>query len=132
MVCRKLSWMVALMWFGLVSATAYAQDDDLYGDLPDPTRPLHKVQEPSDVAPKVEPSLTLSSIVLGADTRFAVINDRRVKVGDEINGVRVTEIRAREVIVEGFGARQNLRVLVQNSTTAVKDHPAQDSNHVVQ
>lgn len=134
MVCRKLSWTVALLQMAIVSTVVYAQDEDPYVDLPDPTRPLHVVPEPSnEVTPSAaDVTLTLSSIVIGADTRFAVINDRRVRVGDEVNGARISEIRAREVIVERFGTRQHLRVIVQNSTTAAKHHATQVTNHVVQ
>lgn len=130
MVRRQLSLFVALLTGVVVLGDVVTAQDDVYADLPDPTRPL-RVAEPAPdsatVSPAVAPrTLTVSSIVMGADTRFAVINDRRVKEGDVVDGMRVSHIRAREVIVEQNGVAQRLRLLANE--TNVMDKEGADVN----
>lgn len=125
MVCRQLSLFVALLTAVVVLGDAVTAQDDVYADLPDPTRPLRvevPEQVPAAMSPVVvPPTMTVSSIVVGADTRFAVINDRRVKEGDVVDGVRVSHIRAREVIVERNGVAQRLRLLANDTNVTDKE-----------
>lgn len=125
MVCRQLSLFIVLLAAVVALGDVVTAQDDVYADLPDPTRPLHVEPAPpvpAAVAPALGPqTMTVSSIVVGADTRFAVINDRRVKEGDVVDGVRVSQIRAREVIVERNGVAQRLRLLANESNVAEKE-----------
>lgn len=125
MVRRQLSLFVALITAVVVLGDVVTAQDDVYADLPDPTRPLRVLApalDPTVVAPAVAPrTMIVSSIVVGADTRFAVINDRRVKEGDVVDGMRVSHIRAREVIVEHNGVAQRLRLLAKETNVTDKE-----------
>jgi hypothetical protein len=59
--------------------------------------------------PAAEPVLRLQAISQRDGQPIAIVNDHLVRVGDEIDGIRVLAIRAEEVDVEFHGRRTTLR-----------------------
>lgn len=66
--------------------------------LNDPTRPPANIQGKVVVSPAL---FALNAIVIGKDRRFAIINGKYLKVGDEILGQHVTFISENTVQLEG-------------------------------
>jgi len=66
--------------------------------LEDPTRPLRKPAAPADAGPPAGRP-TLNSVLVGPERRHAVIDGRRLSVGDSHGGVRVLEIHPNRVVV---------------------------------
>jgi len=65
---------------------------------------------PSPLAPRpAEPELRLQAISERDGQPIAIINDHLVRVGDEVDGIRVLAIRGAEVDVEVRGRRTTLR-----------------------
>jgi hypothetical protein len=96
---------VLLAGFGLVlPATAVA---DTLADLPDPTRPSGFSGGGEPVA---RDGLTLYGTRVSARERVAVINGRRVGVGDEIQGATVNDIQAFQVTLTRGGRDITLRL----------------------
>lgn len=60
----------------------------------DPTQPPMMAKQTEGVEGN---AFTLSSIVIGAGRRFAVINDQFVSVGERIAGAKVVSIKANRV-----------------------------------
>jgi hypothetical protein len=100
----RLFLPVLLAGFGLVlPATAGA---DTLADLPDPTRPSGF----SGGGPVARDGFTLYSTRVSARERVAVINGRRVGVGDEIQGATVNDIQAFQVTLRRGGRDITLRL----------------------
>ncbi|MEQ8857031.1 MAG: general secretion pathway protein GspB [Pseudomonadales bacterium] len=71
--------------------------------LEDPTQPLRATGSgKSGAAPPQRPSL--SSVLIGQDRRFAVIDGRRMTEGESRAGIKVWEIRADRVVVSVNGS----------------------------
>jgi len=65
---------------------------------------------PSPLAPRpADPELRLQAISERDGQPIAIINDHLVRVGDEVDGIRVLAIRGAEVDVEVRGRRTTLR-----------------------
>jgi len=85
-------------------------------DLRDPTvlakfeQPAPEVSTPS--SPLAGTLLRLSYIRIAPDVRHAVINDRLVREGDELEGVTVKRITPQRVQVERDGELRELRLYV--------------------
>lgn len=69
--------------------------------LPDPTRPPG-LGAPSRTIAKV-PTYTVSSVVIGAQRRLAVVNGETVAEGDRVDGARVLAVLAAGVRLERNG-----------------------------
>jgi len=63
----------------------------------DPTKPFTGSKTVSSVKKKAK--LNLQSIIRMNDNKLAVINDRRLKIGDVISGYKVVEIKSRSVVL---------------------------------
>jgi hypothetical protein len=104
----------------LVSGWGLAETlhDEMWENLPDPTRPYRGFVAPSTeqsdpAAPAVErtSALTLQSVVTGPQVRYAFINGHRVEVGGSVDRARVVAIQPHEVIVDVQGQIQVLRLV---------------------
>lgn len=78
--------------------------------LDDPMRP------PSHNAAATAPAagatpFVLSSTLIGRERRSAVINGRRVGVGDHIDGARIIEIQPAQVLLQRQGRQLTLSLL---------------------
>lgn len=91
-----------------------------YAELADPMRPPQGSSTKPPVA-KRTPTYWLSSTVVANDRRVAVINGRRVGVGDRIGSARVIEILPTEVILQRQGNRIALRLLPVSVKTPVRN-----------
>lgn len=60
-------------------------------ELADPTRPNFGVG-PAQDAGSPAAALTLSAVFISGDTRIAVVNGRRVRVGETVGGATVSRI----------------------------------------
>lgn len=80
-------------------------------NLPDPTRPVTAAQlaGTASTVPGAE-TLTLQSVLIAGDRQLAIINGRRVQVGDTIGRSRVIHIDAGEVQLRRDGQLQTLTV----------------------
>ncbi len=80
-------------------------------DAADTKAPLVKLAAaPSPLAPRpANPELRLQAISERDGQPIAIINDHLVRVGDEVDGIRVLAIRGAEVDVEVRGRRTTLR-----------------------
>ena len=75
-----------------------------------PQRRETREAAPSPITPRAaEPELRLQAISERDGQPIAIINDHLVRVGDEVDGIRVLAIRAAEVDVEVRGRRTTLR-----------------------
>jgi hypothetical protein len=78
--------------------------------VPAPGRRETRAAAPSPLAPRpAEPELRLQAISERDGQPIAIINDHLVRVGDEVEGIRVLAIRGAEVDVEVRGRRTTLR-----------------------
>lgn len=85
------SWRLALVLAAVACAAPVSA-----APLEDPTRPALAPRSPAAPAPAVG-GPRLSSVLIAAHTRSALIDGRRVQVGDEIAGARVVAIGLGEV-----------------------------------
>ena len=105
----KLNRLLAITACALLSSVVYAQGAMIGGELlRDPTRPP---SVSADIAaPQVvdvggasfsldRSNYVLSFIRTGGSAPIAVINNMTLSIGDEIDGVRVLDIRNGEVVV---------------------------------
>jgi hypothetical protein len=75
-----------------------------------PGRRETRAAAPSPLAPRpADPELRLQAISERDGQPIAIINDHLVRVGDEVEGIRVLAIRGAEVDVEVRGRRTTLR-----------------------
>jgi hypothetical protein len=78
--------------------------------VPAPGRRETRAAAPSPLAPRpADPELRLQAISERDGQPIAIINDHLVRVGDEVDGIRVLAIRGAEVDVEVRGRRTTLR-----------------------
>jgi MSHA biogenesis protein MshK len=100
----------ALVTLGLAMAAtglAYAQT------LPDPTRPpagfnlAVGAAAPAQAAPD---PLVLESVLIHPDTRIAIINGERLRLGQKIRGLRLVRIADSEVVLLEGSERRTLKL----------------------
>lgn len=106
---RRSSGRAAWLLAGVLSAAAAAEEP-----LGDPMRP--PTMQPETTAPTPGERvgrLQLTSTVVGPERRIAVIDGRRLRVGDRIAGARVTAIDPASVRLVAQGRRFTLRLLQQ-------------------
>jgi len=60
-------------------------------ELPDPTRPSYVIGSAQDAGSPAA-ALTLSAVFISGDTRIAVVNGRRVRVGETVDDATVSRI----------------------------------------
>jgi MSHA biogenesis protein MshK len=103
---KRISSCALLCLFTVVSVEAAMQD---------PTRPP-SVKASSYVASKKQrgPRWVLTSTLISADRRTAVINDKVVARGDRINGARVVSIQPSAVRLRVSGRDITLMMLKKN------------------
>ncbi len=65
-------------------------------------------------------AFVLKGLVWNTDSPQAIVNDKVVKVGDEVNGIRVVEIRKDGVEFSQNGVNRLLRISTQSSAAAPK------------
>jgi len=120
----RKGWLILLV---LAVASARAES----GVMTDPTAPLlrtHDQQSASGFSVAelgqellgLFSSYSLSSILIRGEERIAVINDERVRVGDEIGRVRVAAIETGSVVLEGDGSVRVLSLHEKSIKTPVK------------
>lgn len=119
MFSHKACLLLALLAPHAIGATL---DDDL---LIDPTRPLDYV-ESADMdstgpsLPGVSPRYELSSVLIRAGDRIAVINDVRVREGDTVGAALVASIGADRVTLDIDGETETLELYRNSVKTLVK------------
>lgn len=84
-----------------------AAGDPLAG-LPDPTRPTPATPAPG---PATEDKTVLQSTLISPHRRLAIINGRRYRPGDALDGARIVAIRPYEVVLQDAGGRRLLRLV---------------------
>jgi hypothetical protein len=111
------------------TALAATQDDEL---LVDPTMPLSMVFSESaaasnsdggsifDVFSNVLTSYELSSVLIRAEDRIAIINKERVRVGDKVGSAVVASIEADHVTLNVDGELETLALYENSIKTPVK------------
>lgn len=97
------------MSFTLLLATAVIVNT--HASLPDPTRPLTATPSSGNSSnATADETLTLHSVLIAGERRLAIINGRRVQVGDTIGRSRVVRIEAGEVQLRRDNQLQTLTV----------------------
>lgn len=74
--------------------------------------------EPVEIVPAGEPDrfrLEGVSLAEGTERRHAILNDRVVRVGDEVNGHRVVAIERGRVVLESGGRRTEISIRSEKS-----------------
>lgn len=80
--------------------------------LPDPTRPPASARiAPTAAAPDADAKLELRAIFFADDRRFAVLNGRRVEVGDRVAGAEVVAIDVDRVRLRREGETLELELV---------------------
>lgn len=93
----------------LLLATAVAVN--AHAGLPDPTRPLTTAPSTGNSGTTAaNETLILHSVLIAGERRLAIINGRRVQVGDTVGRSRVVRIEAGEVHLRRDGELQTLTV----------------------
>ncbi len=95
-------------------AALFAAGAAMATPLSDPTRPPTAQAVSSHKAVRKQPRWTLSSTLVSAQRRTAVINDRVVSVGEKINGARVMAIDSDSVHLRRRGSDITLVLLRKN------------------
>ena len=104
---RHRRWAAGLLVLTLACGPAAAE-----GPLDDPMRPptAHPEEKAPDPGERIE-RLELTSTVVGPDRRVAVIDGRRLGVGDRIGGARIIAINPSSVRLVAAGRSYVLRLL---------------------
>lgn len=93
------------LWLAMLLGTAAAAR----ADLPDPTRPPARFAAPEAAAAAEGP--VLQSVLLPRQGRAsAVIDGRRVSVGEQFDGARLTQVSESEAVLVGPAGRRVLRL----------------------
>lgn len=80
----------------------------------DPTRPADFIRaRPSHAVPSDPPAPVLQSTLVSPQRRLAVIDGKRLRIGDRFNGAVITEISQYEVRMKKGGRVTTLRLLPQ-------------------
>lgn len=81
--------------------------------LPDPTQPMDFVARPNSGGSSVmvPAGPVLQSTVISPERKAAVINGKRVRVGDKFEGATITAITSYEVRMSRAGRETTLRML---------------------
>lgn len=99
--------------FMLICAVALAQEE--FEGLSDPMRPYETTVHSADSAEKTpavaSSTLSLQSIVMGTNERYAMINGQRVSVGSLVGDAYVEDILPRHVVVVRNARREVLPLL---------------------
>lgn len=80
--------------------------------------PAASADEPAAEAPAAEPDrfrLEGVSLAAGSERRHAILNDRVVRVGDEVNGHRVVAIERGRIVLESGGRRTEISIRSEKS-----------------
>ncbi|BFM16975.1 hypothetical protein R50073_31580 [Maricurvus nonylphenolicus] len=107
---------VLALFFSTLMGSVVAAD---YSAMRDPTKPLRFKAETEGLA-----SLSLHSVLISEDRKFAVINGKQVKEQDVINGARVVKIQPGRVRVLINGKEQELIMRAQVKKPAKAKNPA--------
>jgi hypothetical protein len=86
-------------------------------------RPSPKLQPVMPVAPPTTPEfpeLRLTGVILHGSRSSAVINQKTLKVGDYIDGVRLVEVQENRVVVEKNGLKKTISRFVMPATAMTK------------
>ncbi len=85
----------------------------------DPMRPPATASTPAMTGAGAEapPAPVLQSVIIGADRRHALISGRRVAIGDDVAGARVTRIEDGRVTLRGPQGTRELRLYPQVTKT---------------
>lgn len=108
--------VVAALLLSIFMGSVIAAD---YSAMRDPTQPLRFKAETDGLA-----SLSLHSVLISEDRKFAVINGKQVKEQDVINGARVIKIQPGRVRVNINGKEQELIMRAQVKKPAKAKNPA--------
>lgn len=78
----------------------------------DPTRPAYLSDRPAVVAKKQAPlvPLTVSAIFYAPNRKLAIINNQILRVGELIEGARITDIERSHVTIQRRGQTQSLSI----------------------
>ena len=99
---RDVSRLLALAALLMSVATA-GLADELFRD---PTRPYTAQQTYASVPSRFK----VNAIIVSDDRRLAIVNGRRVGVGDSIGGATVTAIAKHELTLDVAGETRTLRL----------------------
>ncbi len=106
MVSRVSARLMTVLMLSLISITVTAD----YRGMRDPTKPLRFVAESQGLA-----SLSLHSVLISEERKFAVINGKQVKEQELINGAKVIAIQPGRVrlLINGREKELVMRVSVK-------------------
>ncbi len=98
-MCDKIGFKFYV--FLLIFVSGY-----VYADFQDPTQPVEYRAEDSEVDPKLKKMedgmhIELDEILISGDSKLAIVNDRVVRVGDEVGENKVKSIDTYQVILTG-------------------------------
>jgi hypothetical protein len=89
----------------LAASLAVGQDDPTR-----PPSPSELARFTTDAAAGADESFRLQSVLVGPERRVAIVNDRRVGVGDTVDGARVTVIEPGGIVLETADRTIELKV----------------------
>jgi MSHA biogenesis protein MshK len=90
----------------LGSTSLYAQLD-----LPDPTKPSSFVPQVAKSTKSLVKQFKLHSVLISAQRRVAIINEKSVEVGDSVNGATVSQIEKSRVVLVKQGTHFSLSLV---------------------
>ncbi len=103
----KLFKLVGIAFIALVSFSGFADK------IHDPTLPKVKVDvgnNASQVSQETKQGAVLQGIVNKRNSRMAIISGQLTKVGDEVDGYRVSQINKNNVVLIKAGSQKRLYV----------------------
>jgi hypothetical protein len=101
----RVSTSVLACSLGVAAASASAQADPMR-----PPTPSELARFGPGTEGRPDESFRLQSLLIAPDRRVAIVNDQRVKRGDDIDGARVTAIEPDGVVLEFDGRTIDLKV----------------------
>lgn len=120
------SRMLSLLLLAALPCAILAASDDTQA-LPDPTRPVLYDFNAAAASGGLlgsffatAPTYTLGSVLIREQTRIAVINGKRVQVGDSVDGARVRRIEPDGVVLDQNGEQITLARYARPIKTLVK------------
>ncbi len=112
-----------MMVLGAVLITFPCWGGDVAGGLEDPTQPYNTgaTRWSATTVKKKRAPLTLQSIVISPERRYAMINGKRVAIGETIDGGQVLNILPYEVVVRRGTRTESLPMLPRRGRYQLRD-----------
>lgn len=106
----ELAPIIFLLWCNLAIAQEFIYDS--HGKKDPFSPPVIKAVEKAGT--EVLTGVRLEGIIWDEKNPIAIINDKVVRIGDEVSGAKITEIRQNEVIFDINGQMISVKLIIKD------------------